>query len=240
MALALAPLGTSNPGWAKEAGAPVDPAAGLLLPAERYRAVIGRPPTTGSKEEEADLAILRWNERTRTSTGVLHSWRFLSLSLSSFDAAIGADLLKTAPTLSAGLPTFLKRIDQVKDQLKDSLARPRPYVSHGEFRPCLPPENSFSFPSGHATWYAAAGLLLADLLPQRRERLLDTALQGGYSRTYCGVHYPSDVLASQRLAAALTRDVLTSPQWQLFRRQMEAELGQLLVLPPAGLPALSN
>jgi acid phosphatase (class A) len=48
------------------------------------------------------------------------------------------------------------------------------------------------------------------------------------------------VLASQRLAGAISRDVIASPQWQAFRQQLRHELGKLLVPPPAGLPLLSD
>lgn len=230
----LWPLGTAALAQA------ADPAAGLTLKAERYRAVVGRPPAPGSPAEADDLAVLRWNQRSRYPEAVVHSWRFLHRNVSTFDAAVGSDLSKTAPTLFQGLPAFLKRIDGVKDALKDEIARPRPYVSDPSFKPCLPLETTYSYPSGHATWYAAASLLLADLLPERRERLLAVGLQGGYARSYCVVHYPSDVLASQRLAGAISRDVIASPQWQAFRQQLRPELGKLLVPPPAGLPLLSD
>jgi acid phosphatase (class A) len=218
----------------------VDPAGGLNLKAERYRAVVGRPPAPGSAAEADDLAVLRWNERTRYPEAVVHSWRFLHRNLSTFDAAIGSDLGRIAPTVFRGLPAFLKPIDVVKDALKEEIARPRPYVSELGLKPCLPLEDTFSYPSGHATWYAAASMLLADLLPERRERLLEVGLQGGYARSYCVVHYPSDVLASQRLAGAISRDVIASPQWQAFKQQLRPELQKLLVAPPAGLPLLSD
>lgn len=237
--LVLAGSQVGPPGTAALAQA-ADPAAGLTLQAERYRAVVGRPPAPGSPAEADDLAVLRWNQRSRYPEAVVHSWRFLHRNVSTFDAAVGSDLSKTAPTLFQGLPAFLKRIDGVKDALKDEIARPRPYVSDPSFKPCLPLETTYSYPSGHATWYAAASLLLADLLPERRERLLAVGLQGGYARSYCVVHYPSDVLASQRLAGAISRDVIASPQWQAFRQQLRPELGKLLVPPPAGLPLLSD
>jgi membrane-associated phospholipid phosphatase len=97
-----------------------------------------------------------------------------------------------------------------------------------------------SFPSGHATWFATASLLLADLLPERRERLLPVGLQGGYVRAYCALHYPSDVLASQRLAEAISQEVIASPQWRTFKQQVAEERSRLLVPPPAGVPLLSD
>jgi acid phosphatase (class A) len=81
---------------------------------------------------------------------------------------------------------------------------------------------------------------LADLLPERRDRILAVGWQGGYARAYCGVHYPSDVEASQRLAQAISRDVIASPQWRAFKQQLVEERQRLLAVPPAGLPLLTD
>ncbi|MCP9859068.1 phosphatase PAP2 family protein [Cyanobium sp. Cruz-8D1] len=219
---------------------PNDPAAGLELNPAPYHAVIGNPPAPASRQDLDDLAILRWNQRTRTPEGVLHSWRFLNRNLSVFDAAIGTDLAKTAPTLYEGLPAFLVRVDALKDQLKNAVARPRPFVSHQDLQPCLPLETTWSYPSGHATWFAAAALLLADLVPERRDRLMPVGLQGGYVRAYCGAHYPSDVEASQRLAQAISKELIASPQWRTFKQQLAGERSKLVVPPPAGIPLLTD
>lgn len=217
-----------------------DPAAGLQLNPQTYRSLLGSPPAPGSPQEAEDLAILRWNQRTRSPQAVQHAWQFLNRYLGVFNSAVGANLAKTAPTLWQGLPAFLREADRVKDALKDHYQRPRPFVTHGDLQPCLPLETSHSFPSGHSTWYATASRLLADLLPQRRERLLSTGLQGGSARVYCQVHYPSDVLAAQRLATALSAEIIASPQWQAFRARLQPELLKLLQQPPAGLPLLSD
>jgi acid phosphatase (class A) len=215
-----------------------DAAARLVLPAERYAALIGRPPTSGSREEADDLAILRWLQRSRTREAVSRTWDFLSRSLSRFDAAVGADLSRTAPTLTAGLPSFLRVITTVKDELKTSTGRPRPFLVHPDLRPCLPLEDTPAYPSGHALWYAAAGQLLADLLPERRQRLLEVGRQGGNARVTCGVHYPSDVVASQRLAEGMVADVIASPQWRAFRERVREERLRLQQMPSADLPDL--
>lgn len=229
----LPPLLAQTPPLAAEA------AAGLVLPAERYAALVGQPPAAGSRGEADDLAILRWLQLSRTAEAASRTWSFLSRSLSRFDAAIGADLNRTAPTLTAGLPSFLRVITTVKDELKTSHARPRPFLAHPDLRPCLPLEDSPAYPSGHALWYAAAGQLLADLLPERRERLLEVGRQGGFARVTCGVHYPSDVLASQRLAAAMAADVIASPQWRAFRERVRDEGLRLQQLQGPDLPALN-
>ncbi|AFY27929.1 phosphatase PAP2 family protein [Cyanobium gracile] len=192
--------GTLAPGGPALAQA-ADPAAGLVLQPATYPSVLGQPPAPGSRPEPDDLAIPRWNQRSRMPAGIVHSWRFLNRNLSVFDAAVGADLARTSPLLHAGLPAFLERADGLKDPLTDAVARPRPVLSQPDLKPCLPLESSWSFPSGHATWFATASLLLVDLLPERRERLLPVGLQGGYVRAYGAMHHPSDGLAGRPLLA---------------------------------------
>ncbi|MCX5927988.1 MAG: PA-phosphatase, partial [Cyanobium sp. LacPavin_0920_WC12_MAG_63_22] len=63
---------------------------GPQLQARNYQEAIGKPPAAGSLAEAHDLAILRWNQRTRTAEGILHSWRFLNRNLSPFEPAIGS------------------------------------------------------------------------------------------------------------------------------------------------------
>jgi undecaprenyl-diphosphatase len=86
------------------------------------------------------------------------------------------------------------------------------FVLKGHFtraRPSLVPHldqvSTYSFPSGHAMAsaivYLTIGAVLARLFSQRRMKLYmigvaaGIALLVGLSRVYCGVHYPSDVMA---------------------------------------------
>ena len=217
-----------------------NPSDGLELSADRYRSILGPAPQAGGNVERDDLVILRWNQRTRYPQGVNHSWHFLNRYVGTFDAAVGGNMAKSAPVLSKGLMSFLKIVDNVKKDLKKNYQRPRPFISHSDIKPCLPLQSSFSYPSGHSTWYASTALLLADLMPERRERLIQVGRQGGYARVYCGMHYPSDVLAGERLAKAITADIIASPEWQSFRNEVKPEVDKLLKYPPAGLPLLSN
>jgi len=214
--------------------------AGVRLNVPPLERVTGQPPAPGSSVVRDDLAVLRWLQQNRTPELVADAWLLLDRNLALFSRALGVDLSKTAPATLAGLRPFLLEVDAASSQLKLQARRPRPYLSHPDLVPCLPRESGFSFPSGHSTWYAAAAELLSALVPERRERLLQVGQQGGFARSYCLVHYPSDVLASQRLAEALSRDVIRSPQWQTFKQQLKAELAKLMLMPPAGLPVLTD
>lgn len=89
-------------------------------------------------------------------------------------------------------------------------------------------------------WFRTTAELLADLMPERRDRLDVVGRQGGANRVYCGVHYPFDVEASQRLGAEAARQIIASPQWRAFREDpsLQKELMGLRATEPKALPPL--
>ncbi|MEB3170110.1 MAG: phosphatase PAP2 family protein [Synechococcaceae cyanobacterium] len=219
----------------------VDHAAGSLrLEAAPLIRITGAPPRPGSQEASSDRAILLWLQQARTPEMEANSWLTLERDPIFFSRALGLDMVKLTPRLNAGLRSFLETVDQVLAGIKKTAGRLRPYQQYAEIRPCLPSEDSASFPSGHSTWYRAASELLADLLPERRQRLLAVGLHAGASRVMCGVHFPSDVEAGQRLGAAAAAQVIASPQWRAFRDNpgIQSELQRLRAVPEASLPLL--
>ena len=232
LCLVLSPLAPT----ARAADAP----PGVVLDPAPLERVVGAPPAEGSATARDDMAILLWLQQARTPELISGSWALLERNPVSFSRALAVDMAKTTPVLNKALLGFLKPVDALKDQLKDRYQRPRPFVSHSQIRPCLPLEKGASFPSGHASWYRAASELLADLLPERRTRLLAVGRHGGNSRVLCAVHYPSDVEAGQRLGAAAAAQLIRSPQWQAFKRSaaLQAELDAVRRVPQSAWPEL--
>lgn len=216
------------------------PAAGLRLDQRQLLEVTGQAPTPGSAVEAQDLAILLWLQRYRSPEVVAATWLLLDRSLNAFSNAVGAELGHATPVLTEGLHAFLAPVNDAYRDIKKQRGRVRPYLAHPELRPCLPAEDTPSFPSGHAVWFRTTAELLADLLPERRQRLEQTGRQGGANRVLCGVHYPSDVEAGQRLGAAAAQQIIASPQWRAFRRdpRLQAELTRLRAVPAEALPPL--
>jgi acid phosphatase (class A) len=223
------------------APATLDPpaaSAGLQLEVAALNSAVGLPPKPHTTAAELDLAILVWLQKHRTPDQIAKSWLLLDRNIVQFDRALGIDMTKTTPTVARGITSFLKLVDGAKDSIKDRVRRPRPFVSHPQIQICLPPESSWSFPSGHSTFFRSAAILLADLVPERRERLLAVGLLGGTSRTVCGLHYPSDVDAGQRLGEAAALQILSSPQWQQFKQNpaVQKEIEKIRQVPVSLLP----
>ena len=223
------------------AAAPPDPAvasAGLQLEMGPLYKAVGQPPKPQTAAADQDLAILLWLQKHRTPDQIAKSWLLLDRNIVQFDRALGIDMTKSTPAVVLGVTSFLKLVDGAKDSIKDRLQRPRPFVSHPEIRVCLPPESGWSFPSGHSAFFRSAAVLLADLVPERRERLLAVGLLGGTSRNICGLHYPSDVDAGQRLGEAAALQILSSPQWQQFKQNPAVlkEIEKIRQVPASRLP----
>jgi len=98
----------------------------------------------------------------------------------------------------------------------------------GRQRPALPfaviPVDGFSFPSGHATGAAAVGVVCAWMLCRWVVHrwaaqvavwavTLTAVALIGFSRTYLGVHFVTDVLAGWMLGAAWAASVIVIASW---------------------------
>lgn len=94
------------------------------------------------------------------------------------------------------------------DLLKEALARPRPFADLPDTRLLLGRGSSFSLPSGHAANWFLALAVAGWFYPHSRRALWPLAVAVGYSRVYCGVHYPGDVLAGALLGWSIGRGVL--------------------------------
>ena len=222
-------------------GLTLDPgsaSSGLQLEMAALSKTVGLPPKPHTTAAELDLAILLWLQKHRTPDQIAKSWLLLDRNIVQFDRALGIDMTKSTQALVRGITSFLTLVDGAKDSIKDRVQRPRPFVSHPEIQVCLPPESGWSFPSGHSAFFRSAAVLLADLVPERRERLLAVGLLGGTSRTVCGLHYPSDVDAGQRLGEAAALQILTSPQWQRFKQNpaVQQEIDKIRQVPASRLP----
>lgn len=183
----------------------------------------GAPPAAGSDEAKADLAIVLWEQRTRTADDVRRAREGVELGLASFAEALGPGFDPARhPRTEALLRAVGEECRRATGGLKREHLRPRPFAADGRVQPAIAREESPSFPSGHAARGVVFARVLAELAPARAEALRLRGLGVGYDRVIGGVHWPSDVEASQRLAPALADRLLADPAWRARIEEVRA------------------
>lgn len=86
-----------------------------------------------------------------------------------------------------------------------------------------------SYPSGHATVGVMMAILLAQMVPERRDALFAHGWDYGEARIISGVHFPSDVEAGRILGTMLVgvmqQDARFRRDFAVARRELRAALG---------------
>lgn len=118
---------------------------------------------------------------------------------------------------------------------KQHYKRKRPYlVDKGDICVTRSPAlaASYDYPSGHAAYGFAIGLILAEASPDRAGPILARARAFGESRAICGVHNLSSVHAGWTQAAEIVAALHGSVA---FRRDMEAARAEVAALRRVGV-----
>jgi acid phosphatase (class A) len=205
---------------------------------------IGPPPQAGSPEAARDLAVVATVpagvDGPRWQLAIADDVLVFPKAFDTFACALG---FTPSEAETPHLATLIRRVGadagRTASEAKDVWPRPRPFLQFGHpicaahERERL--EKSGSYPSGHAAIGWGVALVLSELVPGRAEALLARGLAYGQSRVVCGVHWPSDVEAGQRVAAgalaATRRDPVYQAQFQRAAREIAA--GKLQPPPPA-------
>lgn len=162
------------------------------------------PPVEGSLAASEDLRHVLEIQNSRTKEECARALSEVSLGLSSIFGPTYGPLTKQEVAQVAGFYRLLfSDADYFVNGIKARFKRPRPFQRSSEVHPCVPPHNSFSYPSGHATISRLAALALGQVFPAKAEALLKRADQVALDRVIGGVHHLIDIEAGQKLADQL-------------------------------------
>lgn len=81
-----------------------------------------------------------------------------------------------------------------------------------------------SFPSGHTNTGFTDSILLAQMLPERYDALVERGARYGYSRIVLGVHYPLDIIGSRMVAQRNVANYLNDPHYQVLFKEATEQL----------------
>jgi acid phosphatase (class A) len=181
--------------------------------------LLAPPPALGSPEQAADLDEVRSVHRAAGANDIAAAFAEKSFTIFNFAPEVGsfftpANLPKTA----AFFDNLQSDAALVTDHGKEHFKRPRPFVTD----PSLASgklEKSSSYPSGHSTESMVVALVLADILTDKREAILNRARTIGWHRVQIARHYPTDIHAGRTLAYAIVNELRKN---EAFKKEFDA------------------
>lgn len=183
------------------------------------------PPRPGSAAQQADLEAVLDAQKRRSAAEVEEARADRKLSVFRFADVLGGGFSEERlPKTAALARKACQEASDVTAVAKRFWGRPRPYLTSPEVRPVTSNFTAGSYPSGHSTCGYLWAILLADMLPERRDALFARGIRFGRNRVVGGVHYPTDVQAGRLGAAVIAAVMFRSP---VFRADLGAARQEL-------------
>jgi len=182
------------------------------------------PPADDSAEHRQELqTLLDWQEK-RTPEQIARCKAEEEVTVFAFGDVLGnwfnaKDLPLTAHLMRRASNDAKVFIDEGKTHWD----RKRPWAADPRIHSCVVLENTPSYPSGHATRGILWGTLLSAIFPEEKEKLMARGELIGEDRVISGAHYPSDVVAGQKLGAEIAKGLLGDPEFQAEFEKMKHE-----------------
>ncbi len=199
-------------------------ATAALTPSVDAAGIVSGPPGGEMFAAEAQAVRGPWNEARIALSR--HDDQFDPFS--AFAPALGESFTEgNYPLTDAALERVLAPLGAAIGVAKARYERERPFEVDAAVTPCIEPSDrlraSGSYPSGHAAFGWAWGLVLAELAPEHANAILARGREYGDSRVVCGLHYASDVEAGRVIAAAAIARLHAEPGFRLALEAARAE-----------------
>ncbi len=189
------------------------------------------PPAQDSDQTKAELAEILRYQKNRTPQMIAAAQADAEETGFSFADVLGNEFTTTKCPLTAALLLKVHEAEgALTDPAKDYYHRPRPYLFDDRVEPCVKRSKSFSYPSGHATGGTAMAVILAHMVPEKKDALLARGLSYSENRIVGGAHYRSDIVAGQRAGVLLAAELLKQADFKKDYEKARAELRGLLGL----------
>ena len=186
-------------------------------------------PELGSAAQKRDMDAVIQAERDRTPEQSTKAVADNEYSVFRFSDVLGPNFTaKELPVTNKFFEDLLALHRAILSPVKQAWNRQRPFETNTELHAIGELPTSASYPSGHSHFGYLSGILLARIVPEKAAELIARGQEYGDNRIVTGVHYPTDVETSRRIATALATALLTNFTFTTELSSVQAELRSVL------------
>jgi acid phosphatase (class A) len=186
--------------------------------------LLAPPPLPDSAEQAADMDEVRAVYHAVTSNDLMIAYSQKKFSVFTFAPEVGPFFLSNnLPKTAAFFHHVQTDAETVTDNAKDFFKRPRPYVTDPDLANGKL-EKSFGYPSGHSTESMVLALVLAELIPDKKDAIIAEARSIGWHRVQIARHYPTDIYAGRVLAQAIVHQMEKNDKFQKDFAKVKKEI----------------
>jgi acid phosphatase (class A) len=192
--------------------------------------ILPPPPANDSAQTKAEIGEVLMLQVTRTPEMEASAIADVQEDVWRFSNVMGPKFNKDAlPKFSAFFDRVVATEGAVVDPAKDAWKRPRPHQLSDLVKPAVKLSNSGSWPSGHSTVGTMMGIILSDMVPEKRAEIMARAAEYAHNREVGGIHYASDVemgkISGSVIAAVLLNRDDFKAQYEVAKSELRAQLG---------------
>jgi len=192
--------------------------------------ILPPPPANDSAQTRAELGAVLTLQVTRTPEMIASAVADSEENVWRFANVMGPNFTKDKlPKFSAFFDRVVETEGAVVDPAKDVWKRPRPHQLSDLVKPVVKLSSSGSWPSGHATVGTMMGIILADMVPEKRAEIMARAAEYAHNREVGGIHYASDVemgkISGSVIAAVLLNRDDFKAEYEVARAELRSDLG---------------
>ena len=192
--------------------------------------ILPPPPANDSAQTRQELGEVLALQVTRTpemaaaaaADATENIWRFENVMGPKFKA-------ESMPKADAFFARVQKTEDEVVDPAKLVWKRPRPHQLSDLVKPAAKLSNSGAWPSGHAAGGVLMGIVLANMVPEKRAEIMARAWEYGNNRIVGGLHYRSDVEIGRIAGAVIAEDIMRQDdfkaEYEVVKEEVRKALG---------------
>ena len=195
-------------------------------------AILAPPPANDSATTKAELAEIHRVQAKATDAERKQAVADIAEDIFVFKSALGDKFTADKLPIAAA---FFAHVESAEGEFvgpaKAFWNRPRPPFVDSTIEPCEKAKNTGAYPSGHSTSGHLLAIVLAKMVPEKRDTIFKRVEEYAHNRIVCGVHYPSDVEAGRISGAVIAALLMQNASFQSEFAPARAEVRKLLDLP---------